>query len=122
VFRSRLWRLAASLLPIVTGVLGLRNGRNDARAAMDAGQRLAGWSAVAYGVLGVLAAVGLLLGRRWARPVLAAWGVGLTLAGGLAPVVWGHAPIWTGLLSGLSVALVVTGELWLARRALLPPT
>ena len=44
--------------------------------------------------------------RGSSRPVVIAWIATLTLAGGLASVVWGQTNIWIGVLSGAASALV----------------
>ena len=44
--------------------------------------------------------------RALSRPVILAWIVSLTLAGGLASVVWGGTNIWMGIVSGAASAVV----------------
>lgn len=44
--------------------------------------------------------------RAWSRSVIIAWTLSLALAGGLAPVVWGHTGIATGIVAGAASALV----------------
>jgi hypothetical protein len=45
--------------------------------------------------------------------------ISMTLAGGLAPLVWGGAPLAAGLLSGVSACLITIIILWLLRAATL---
>ncbi len=58
-----------------------------------AGQVMQSAAQVVYGVLSLLAVVTTFWQRRLRRPVLACWALGLTVAGGLAPVVWGDASL-----------------------------
>lgn len=59
-----------------------------------------------FGVLS-LAVVGTWFWKRSAsRPVIIAWIVSLTVAGGLASVVWGGTSVWIGVISGAASALV----------------
>ena len=44
--------------------------------------------------------------RDSSRPVIIAWIVSLTLAGGLASVVWGGTNVWIGIVSGAASAVV----------------
>jgi amino acid transporter len=44
--------------------------------------------------------------RSSSRPVIIAWIVSLTVAGGLASVAWGQTSIWIGIISGAASALV----------------
>jgi hypothetical protein len=47
--------------------------------------------------------------RQWSRPVIIAWVVSLSLAGGLAPVVWGQSSVTIGIVAGMGSALVGWG-------------
>ena len=64
---------------------------------------------LAYGVLSVACIVARFWVRRWSRPVLIAWAVSLSLAGGLAPVVWGHSGLAIGILAGVATLLIAWG-------------
>ena len=44
--------------------------------------------------------------RSSSQPVIIAWIVSLTVAGGLASVVWGGASVWIGIISGAGSAVV----------------
>ncbi len=47
--------------------------------------------------------------RSSSGPVIIAWIVSLTFAGGLASVVWGGTSVWIGIISGVGSALVAWG-------------
>lgn len=59
-----------------------------------------------YGVLSVACIAVRFWAPGWIRPVVITWAVSLSLAGGLAPVVWGHSAIWIGILAGVASLLV----------------
>lgn len=56
---------------------------------------------LSFGVLGTW-----FWARALSRPVMLAWILSLTLAGGLASVAWGGTSIWIGIVSGAASALV----------------
>lgn len=56
--------------------------------------------------------------RRWAKLARGAWILGATMAGGLAPTVWGGAPIWlSGVTAAASLGLALA-VLWMLRRGI----
>lgn len=59
-----------------------------------------------YGVLSVACIAVRFGAARWIRPILIAWAVSLSLAGGLAPVVWGQSGIGIGILTGVTTLLI----------------
>lgn len=100
-------------------MVGLRNGIAEWSDALTSEQRVATGTELAYGVLGLLAGVGLLLRRPWTRAVLMAWAVAITATSGLAPMVWGGAGLGAGLAAGGGTALIAGGVVWLSRRGLM---
>lgn len=119
--RLILWRLAAALLPGGFGVLALINWTSDWNSATTLGQRLAGAGVIAYGPIGVAAAVALLLGKPVGRPLTLLWGLIATLVATLAPVVWGGAPVSAAIFSCFGAAVLVAAALWAAGNAVTPP-
>ena len=109
--RARVWRalrvggIAALLL--VTAYAGIVDGIDGSRSAATEGQRIAAATQMAFGVAAVAALIAMALRSRLALPILVVWGGALTVAGGLAPVVYGETGILVGLAAGLSVAVVV---------------
>lgn len=55
---------------------------------------------IAFGVFGLLSAATTFRGRRWWPLALACFTVSLTIATGLFAVVWSHASLGMGILSG----------------------
>jgi len=119
-----IWRrlsLGTALIFLVgLGYVGLRNGLAEWSHADTAGQRLASVTEALYGLLGLVAGVGLVTRRTWTVPVVIAWAVSVTMTAGLAPVVWGGAGLWAGVAAAAATALIASGVIWLARRALAP--
>jgi hypothetical protein len=109
-------RLAIVVIALVlTGYLGLVDGFNVARNSSTLLERLAAGAELAYAVLALLALAAIMRRHRAAGPLLEFWGAMLIATGTLAPIVWGHAPILSGVLAGLVTALIVIGVIWLWR-------
>ncbi|HEV2110944.1 MAG TPA: hypothetical protein VGT99_06305 [Gammaproteobacteria bacterium] len=71
-----------------------------------------------YSVLGILAAVALLMKHRWSRPLLYLWAAAIVLTGATAAVVWGEQG-WKGAALATAMTLVIAAVvIWLAP---LPP-
>lgn len=115
------WRIGAALLPAALGVLGFLNGPSDWRSATTAGQYLAAGGVVLHGPLGVAAALAVVAGHAWGRPLLTAWAVVVTFVAGVAPVAWGDAPAMIGVLSAFSAAMLVAAVLWAAMQGVPAP-
>ena len=101
------------MLLVALCATGLNSGRDDWRGAMTTGQRAQVAAQLTYGLSGLLAA--LALAARWpfARRLFRIFAIAVTLAAGLAPVVWGESPWWTGLLAAIAGALIAW-LIWLA--------
>ena len=94
-------------LLLLTAYAGLVGGIDGARSLATRGQRFAVTAQLLYGAFAVAALIAMAFRSRVALPILIAWGSALTVAGALAPVVWGEAGVPVGLAAGLSVAVVV---------------
>lgn len=113
--RASALRLALPvLLLLVAGVSGLRNGANEYRQAVTAGQQFATASEIAHGAVSWIALYGLLRRRAWARRMMLLWAALLTITAGSAAAAWGDAGPWGALAGGASVAAVCALVLWLA--------
>lgn len=111
---------AGIVLLLVLSVSGFQSVV-EAHAAATAGQKLATASQLAYALVGLLAAGGLVARRSWARAATWIWAALITLTAGLAPVVWGGSAPATGLVVALGIAAVALLVISLtARRP--PPT
>lgn len=112
------WRITAALLPLGLGILGLMSNVSDWRSAETLGQHVAAAGVIAYGPLGVIAAILLLLGKPLGRTVLVWFSATATMVGGLAPVAWGGQSIGIGLLAAFSSAIFCAGAIWAASVAI----
>ena len=82
------------------GVSGLQSFFSDWGLASTLGQKLCGIGQATFGTCGLLAGVGAILKRRWARPAALAFVVSVGITAGLASVVWGETNLATGVASG----------------------
>ena len=62
----------------------------------------------------VLLAVAMLL-RRWNLVMLGCWVVSLTVAAGLAAIVWGESGFGIGVLASGATVLIALAIVWLLR-------
>jgi hypothetical protein len=83
-------------------------GPGDFADSATALQKICSVVVTAYGILGVLSAVGLIAKHRWVLRVTTAWGAVITMAAVLAPLAWapGETTWWnTALGAALALAL-----------------
>jgi hypothetical protein len=93
---------------------GVSGGVDQIPESDTPGQQAQTAAQIAYGLLSILTIVTTFRGHRWRRPIRAGWVVAVTVAGGLAPVVWGGSGLGIGLLAGaasLLIALAIIGVL-----------
>ena len=104
----------------VTGVLGFSNGMQEMGQAANGWQLSVQIADVAWGIFGVLVAIGLWRRRAWTFSMTLAWLAGATYAGATASWVF-PPPSDRSLFGTMSAAvsmLVVGGLLaWYIRRA-----
>jgi hypothetical protein len=86
---------------LISGASGIQNAVNDWPPGPGVGEALYTLFLGSMGVLGVGSAVGATYRRRWASGIMVAWGLSLTLASALAPVVNGDGTPASGVASGL---------------------
>ena len=112
--RSR-WRYVALTL-LMLSVIGIWNGYEEWAGAVTPGQRIATFTEIGYGILGPISAIAVSNGWRPARWLLGLWTLCLAVTSGLAPVVWGDAPLWSGILAGVAAALLGVWVIWMSRQ------
>jgi hypothetical protein len=104
------------LLLVITGVLGVQNGIADWPDAQTAMQRSVAGGSVLYGILGLAAAVGLALRRRWSFPLVLAWGIVVTYVPGAAVMAYAPDGTWAAALTASgATALIAMGVAWATR-------
>ena len=99
---------------VLLGALALRSAYFEWRDERTPVQLVAMLCELVYGACGVLAALALAMRSRWARPLLMTWAVFVTITAGLAPVVWGGAPAFAGVLSALAGSVIAVAVVFLA--------
>jgi cation transport ATPase len=116
-------RLRIALLAFVAVALGwlawtgFSGGVNQLRQAQTAGQMAQTLTQFAFGLFALLSIVTTFWGRRWNRAMLIGWTASVTVAAGLASMVWGGTSLLIGLVAGTAALLVGGGLSWLLRVA-----
>lgn len=107
-----MWAVALVVLG-GTGFIGVRNGITERVGAVTTMQKAVTAGVFLYGVLGIVAAIGLAMRRRWSVPVTLAWLVVLTFVAGGATFWYGEAGIGAAIAASVSTALIAAGVLWM---------
>lgn len=104
--------LSAAML-FVVGVLGTINGVTE---WSDPGlstfwRRSVVVASLIYGILGLIAGVGVLLRRRWSVPVAMMWGVVASYCGTIATIAWAEVgqPVVRSALAALVASMLLVG-------------
>jgi len=118
---SRRIRLAllvlVSLLLLWLAWIGVSGGVRQVPQSQTVGQSLQSITQFGFGFFALLSLLTTFWGRRWNRSMLAGWTASVTLAAGLASVVWGEASFSVGFLSGAAALLIGLLIAWLLRVA-----
>lgn len=114
-------RFVALALLVVTAAAGLNEGLRDIGEGDTALQRTVPMGVLAYGVLGLVAAVGLARRRSWAVPCSFAWTLTVVYTASVASFAF-HDPAFAqdgtiaGVVgAGVSTALMGAFVVWVAR-------
>jgi hypothetical protein len=114
------WVLITLLVLIgALSVAGLWSAMTDLRHAKKFGELFVSWSALIYGTSGVPAVLGILFKRKWGLPFLWIWGAGCVIASTFAPIFYGEAPVYAGVISGVSCVLLLSPIIYFGSRAIL---
>ena len=100
------------LLLLALSWTGLSGGLNQIPQSQSTGQKAQTFSQFAYGIFGILGVVTTFGGRRW---MLGCWVVSLTVAAGLAAIVWGESGFGIGVLASGATVLIALAIVWLMR-------
>jgi hypothetical protein len=109
----RIFLAIALALLLGLGWTGLRGGIHDLPQADTGSRDVQTIAQLAYSLLALLTAATTFTAQRWARATRGLWVLSVTLAGGLAPIVWGDASFAIGVLSGTAPLLIGLGIVWL---------
>lgn len=105
----------ACLLLLGLAWLGISGCVNELPQSETPGQTVQALTQFGYGLFALLSVVTTFWARRWNPLMLGGWTVSATLAGGLAPVVWGGASLLAGFAAAVGSLLVALGIGWLLR-------
>jgi len=94
---------------------GLSGGVRDFPNAENVGQTVQSLAQIAYGLLSLLTVTTVHWVHRWRRVIRGCWAASVTLAAGLATVVWGDEGVIVGLVSAAAALLIALAILWLLR-------
>lgn len=94
---------------------GLSGGVHQLPQSQTPGQIAQTITQFVFGLFAFLSVVTTFWATRWNRLMLACWTVSVTLAAGLASVVWGRTSLLIGLLSGAAALLIGIGIALLLR-------
>ena len=114
-------RVRQILLVIVRGLLlglawiGLSGGLHQLSQSRTPGQMVQTLTQFGFGFFALLSLVTTFRAQRWNPLMLVSWVISLSLAAGLASVVWGGTSLLVGLVSGGAALLIGLGIAWLLR-------
>jgi len=119
LFLNRVLPGVAVLLLLGLAYIGITGGIDQfdqsTHSQYSIGQIIQTVLQLAFGLLSIAVIAVWFWARRWSTTVFAAFVVSLTLAGGLASVVWGGTSITIGVVSGLASLAVGWVIMWLLR-------
>jgi hypothetical protein len=117
VLARRIGFWLALLVLSSTGVLGLYNGVTEWGNWETRLQMSVSVGVILYGVLGIVAATGLVRRTRWSAGAALAWGIVVTYVGGVAAVAYAgaDASVMGGASAALASGLIAWGVVWTAR-------
>jgi hypothetical protein len=91
---------ASVVFLIFLGLSGLQSSLTDWRLVETMGQAVCVLGQATFGGAGLLAGVGAILNRSWARACAMVFALACGMTAGLSSVVWGSADYGTGIASG----------------------
>jgi hypothetical protein len=94
---------------------GLSGGVAQVPQSQTFGQYAQTITQLGFGLCALLLLITTFWAPRWSRLARAGWTASLTLAAGMASVVWGGTSLVIGLVSGGAGLLVALGIAWMLR-------
>ena len=114
----RVFLAVAVLLLLGLTWTGVSGGLHQIPQSHTPGEWIQTIAQLGYGMLSLLSVLTSVRGRRWGPPILACWVVSVTIAAGLAAVVWGGTTVGVGVVSAGVSLLVALAIVWLLRAGL----
>jgi len=111
-------RLVALLVLTGTGALGIYNGITERHLVQTDLQAAVTYGVLAYGVLGLISALGVILRAHWSVWTTVAWAVTATFVAGTAVLAY-RGPDSTpraAIIAYVSAALFTAAIVWATRR------
>jgi hypothetical protein len=105
----------AVLILLAAAWSGLSGGLGQFPQSHTAGQMAQSIAQFGFGFFALLSVVTAVERRAWARWMNGCWVVFVTVAGGLAPVVWGGASRAAGAIAAVASLLIGLGIIWMLR-------
>lgn len=112
---KRFLLVVAILLLLYLAWSGIQGGVEQVSQAQTLGQKVQTASQFVFGLLSLLVGASAFRVHRFSRIVRWTWVAAVTIAGGLAPVVWGASPWASGLVAGVSALAIALLILWILR-------
>jgi TRAP-type C4-dicarboxylate transport system permease small subunit len=95
--------------------IGLSGGLHQLSQSRTPGQMVQTLTQFGFGVSALLSLVTTFRAQRLNPLMLVGWVISLSLAAGLASVVWGDTSLWVGLVAGSAALVIGLGIAWLVR-------
>ncbi len=114
-------RYSAIVLFGLFGLQGIWGSLNQMAQCDTLGKSLQTLALFGYGGVGLVIAFRVMMKKPRLYIIEAIWSVCIVLAAGVAPSVWGSAPIITSFMSALAAAVIIAGGLWLLRISRVAP-
>lgn len=110
-------RVVALLVLAGTGVLGIYNGVTERHLAQTGLQAAVTYGVLAYGVLGLISALGVILRAHWSVWTTVAWAVTATFVAGTAVIAYAgpDSSPRAAIMAYAAAALFTTAIVWATR-------
>ena len=113
---SQILRYVAATLSLAFAFLGINGWWNQLSQCDTAGRLIQTFAQLGYGAVGLLVG-GLLIAKRLVPKILEwSWIGTMTIAGGMAPIVWADSGILSGVAGAIAAMVIALGTIWLTRR------
>jgi hypothetical protein len=110
---SKALHALGALLLLGLAYTGIAGGIQQYSESHTTGQWVQTNLQLVFGIFSILAVIAAFRASRWRRAVNVGFVASTTLAGGLAPIVWGEQGVLPGLAAGIAAALVCWLIVWL---------